>query len=83
MVKVEWVTGRRKALARCVAVAICNANNPIGCGWDDLVDSEKAEIEQLASDLVRDWIAGGVLACFPYEYRENDGQKEPDPITGS
>ncbi len=82
MVKVEWVTGRRKALARCVAIAL--AEDKRGAfAWDDMSELERIKAISHAQALVKDWIAGGVLACFQYDYRENDDQKAPDPITGS
>lgn len=77
MTQVAWVTGRRKALARCVAQALAAERG----GWHRLGEAEQNALQRRADALVGDWIGCQVLATFMHPYRE-PLEPDPDPITG-
>lgn len=61
------MAGRRKALARAVALAIVHAE---GRMWSRLDDAERARREREALELVDAWVRADVLASFEHEWRE-------------
>lgn len=78
MTKVAWVTGRKKALARSVAIAIAERE---GFDWLLLNELRQRQRFEEAMRMVDSWIQLGVLATFLYDYREKEPEP-PDPVTG-
>lgn len=70
---VAWVTGRKKALARAVAMFVADA---AGEAWDRMTPARRRWYEAGAREQVEEWLAAGVLASFEYEYRETE---DPSP----
>lgn len=67
--KVEWVVGRKKALAR--AVAILTAREA-GTDWSRLTHAQRDSRFRRAEEAVTQWARDDVLALFLYPYREKD-----------
>lgn len=68
-----WVTGRRKALARGLAVELANAHNRKGSwapGWLDLPREEQTRWLSEAEAILDSWVASELLIKFPAEFRE-------------
>lgn len=67
---VWWVAGRRRALARAIAIHLCVLE---GGDWMRLTMGDRdARVDQ-CEKMVREWVAHGVLAEFPNPYREAAG----------
>lgn len=64
---VPWVAGRRKALARAVAIFAAQAT---GRDWGRMTSAERMKLSGDAYAAVRSWEAHGVLTSFQAEYRE-------------
>ena len=64
---VGYVTGRKKALVR--ALALHNMARR-GVRWSDMSDAHKKLALEDADFVVDTWISNGVLASFQYPYRE-------------
>ena len=67
--KVPWVVGRRKALARALAIEVANA---LQVDWTKFPQQQKDKFIQQSDAVVRQWIGAGVLAEFDYDYREQE-----------
>lgn len=67
--KVPWVVGRQRALARAVAMHVALK---LGKDWSRLTHAQRDSAVRDADDLVQGWVRDGVLACFIYDYREQD-----------
>lgn len=64
---VPYVSGRRRALARALAIEASRLQDAV---WTDLRASERRRLEREADEVIRRWISNGVLVEFLYEYRE-------------
>ena len=64
---VFWVTGRRKAVARALALEAVRLQ---GEDWSKLSKAERQRIIGEADMVVGNWINNGVLSEFLYPYRE-------------
>lgn len=67
MTVVPYVTGRRRALERSVAVEMALA---AGVDWGRLTKAERRLRIASAALAVQSWIDNGVLTDFEYEWRE-------------
>lgn len=66
---VPWITGRRRALARALAMSLAEAK---GLEWFEIPTQSRDRMVRAADAAVGDWIATGVLAEFAYDYRETE-----------
>lgn len=64
---VPYVSGRRKAVSRSVALLAARLQ---GVVWTELRPAERRRLEREADEVVQGWISNGVLVEFLYEYRE-------------
>lgn len=69
MSTVQWVVGRKKALARAIAIQSVQAN---GLRWEALGQSRRDQLVKDAEALLTSLVSHGVLAQFKHEYRERD-----------
>lgn len=63
---VPYVSGRKKALARALALEIAKAE---GVKWATLSMTDKSRRVQCAVDVVSQWVAAEVVTQFFYEWR--------------
>jgi hypothetical protein len=63
---VLWVVGRKKALARCLAVDRAQQE---GLDWSSLPTEERRRRERDALESVSSWVSGKTLAEFVHDYR--------------
>lgn len=61
--KVAYVSGRKKALARAVAMQLYP-------DWESLSVQEKTKKVEETIETLNEWIRNGVLVTFDYERRE-------------
>ena len=64
---VKYVTGRKKALARALAVHNMARR---GIRWSTLSDANKNQAIDDATSTIDEWVQNDVLASFEYPYRE-------------
>lgn len=64
---VVYVTGRRKALARSLAILVAETD---GYVWSMFKDGERERRVDEADEVIRQWVTDGILVEFLAEYRE-------------
>lgn len=69
MSKVRWVVGRRKAIARALAMSSAEAK---GLRWFDLPTQTRDSLVRDADEVVGSWVSDGLLAEFRHDYREKE-----------
>ncbi len=67
--KVAWITGRRKALARSLAIEFSRRE---GFDWMTLRRSERKRYTEEADKLLGDLVATEVLVSWLYPYRDGN-----------
>lgn len=71
-VSVLWIGGRRKALARAMAMYLASIQ---GQDWQRLHQATRDTRVDTMDRLIADWVAHGVLVQFSHPYSENAGEQ--------
>lgn len=66
---VPWVVGRKKALARVIALEIHRLGDD-GPAWERLTQAQKNKRVRDAERVIDRWVANGVLIQMAHEYRD-------------
>ena len=71
---ITWVAGRRKAIARAVAIY---AEQKRGGDFARLTTAERNEAVEEAMAAVKTWTGAGLLSVFEAEYMEQEDGGDP------
>lgn len=67
--RVTWITGRKKALARAIAIQTVTAS---GLDWESITQAKRNELTSQANVFLSSLVKHGILAQYAHEYRERD-----------